>query len=70
MKQLRLVDSRPRGPAGLSVTATNDVAIKSLAIGGSVELAQILAGYGTALASKNADAQIGDEIGRRLVRLR
>jgi hypothetical protein len=48
-----------RGQAGLSLTATNDVAIQSIKIGGRVERAQILAGYDPALAAKNADARIG-----------
>jgi hypothetical protein len=42
-----------------TVIAKNDVAIKSIRIGGRVEFAQILAGYDTALQPKNADAQIG-----------
>lgn len=38
---------------------TRNVAIGKLAIGGSVEFAQILAGYAVDLTPKNADAQIG-----------
>jgi hypothetical protein len=50
------------GQAGLSAIAKNDVAIKSIRIGGRVELALILAGYYPALQPKNADAQIGTVI--------
>jgi hypothetical protein len=48
-----------RGQGGIAFSAKNDVAIKSIKIGGRVEFAQILAGYDTALIAKNADAQIG-----------
>jgi hypothetical protein len=48
-----------RGVAGLGPTAKNDLAIKSIKIGGRMEMAQILAGYDTALSAKNADAQLG-----------
>jgi hypothetical protein len=48
-----------RGQPGLSATATTDLAIKRLAIGGRVERAQILAGYDTLAIGRNADAQIG-----------
>lgn len=48
-----------RGQGGIGFDAKNDVAIKSIKIGGRVEFAQILAGYDPALAAKNADAQIG-----------
>jgi hypothetical protein len=40
-------------------TATTDVAIKSLTVGGRVEFTDILAGYSKNLAGTNADAQIG-----------
>ncbi|HKA06686.1 MAG TPA: hypothetical protein VKD71_05465, partial [Gemmataceae bacterium] len=47
----------------LPATATTDVGIKSLTVGGRVEFAQILAGYqtdsSTVLTPANADAQIG-----------
>lgn len=48
-----------RGQGGIGFDAKNDIAIKSIKIGGRVELAQILAGYDPTLAAKNADAQIG-----------
>jgi hypothetical protein len=47
------------GQIGLGATATKDVAIKSLTVGGRVEFANILAGYGFDLTPRNADAQIG-----------
>jgi hypothetical protein len=48
-----------RGQGDLDSGAKNDVAIKSIKIGGRVEQSQILAGYDTVLVAKNADAQIG-----------
>jgi hypothetical protein len=48
-----------RGQGGIGFSAKNDLAIKSIKIGGRVEFAQILAGYDTTLAAINADAQIG-----------
>jgi hypothetical protein len=46
-----------RGKA--SLPATNDVAIGRITVGGSVQLANIAAGFDIGLAPKNADAQIG-----------
>jgi hypothetical protein len=43
----------------LGFAAKNDIAIKSIKIGGRVKQAPILTGYDTALAAKNADAQTG-----------
>jgi hypothetical protein len=40
-------------------TATSDLAIKSLTVGGRVEFTRILAGYGVDLNPLNGDAQIG-----------
>jgi hypothetical protein len=40
-------------------TATTNVAIQSLTVGGRVEMAQILGGYDFSLVGVNADAQIG-----------
>jgi hypothetical protein len=49
------------GRGQTSPTATTDIAIKSLTVGGRVEFASILAGYSTAdlPLGVNADAQIG-----------
>jgi hypothetical protein len=41
------------------VTETKNLAIKSFTIGGRVEYAEILAGYGEFLTPANSDAQIG-----------
>lgn len=52
----------------LTASATSDIAIKSIAVGGRVELARILAGYGQAgtgvdgEGGLNADASIGKVI--------
>jgi hypothetical protein len=48
-----------RGQAGLPTSATSDVAIKSIRVGGHVELTQILAGFDVTAKPVNADAQIG-----------
>lgn len=52
-----LVIISARGQA--TPTATSDVAIKSLTVGGQVELANILAGYTPSLTAANPNAQIG-----------
>jgi hypothetical protein len=53
-----------RGKSGLSDSATSDLAIGKIAIGGRIDLANILAGYTTASAGNflrpvNADARVG-----------
>jgi hypothetical protein len=48
-----------RGLAALAATATADVAIKSLSVGGRAEFARILAGYSFDLAPVDVDAQVG-----------
>lgn len=54
--QVAIVGRGKNGPIG---SATQDVAIKSLFVGGRVEFANILAGFAFDLAPVNADAQIG-----------
>jgi hypothetical protein len=44
---------------GQALSATSDVAIGRISIGGHVEFASILAGYNTFLAPSNGNAQIG-----------
>ncbi len=48
-----------RGQRGLGPTATTDVAIGKISIGGGTSFVRILAGYDAELAGRNADAQIG-----------
>jgi hypothetical protein len=48
-----------RGQANLALTATSDLAIRSLTVGGNVDRGQVLAGYSPDLVPLNADAQIG-----------
>lgn len=48
-----------RGQRDLGATATTDVAIGKINIGGGTNFAQILAGYDVQLTGRNADAQIG-----------
>jgi hypothetical protein len=48
-----------RGQSALSPTAAGDIAIKSIAIGGRVEVTKILAGYDDSLTPANGNASIG-----------
>jgi hypothetical protein len=54
-----LVIISAEGKAGPSPSATTDLAIASLTVGGRVEFADILAGYNVVLNPMNGDAQIG-----------
>jgi hypothetical protein len=53
------ISARGQDAMSPALTATSDMAIGRVTIGGRVEFASILAGYNTILVAKNANAQIG-----------